>query len=126
MDMLAHELGTNSSYFAQNQCITGRQPNEYWSAPGRKRWLDGLPLIKLKFISTRLLGPEPFKPQKIRRDGKDYITCWGVSAAYKNTGLASDLDKGAADVELRLDGSLQVRTAAAEIGQGLVTWRCFW
>ncbi len=28
---------------------------------------------------------------------------------------------GAADVELRLDGSLQVRTAAAEIGQGLVT-----
>jgi xanthine dehydrogenase molybdenum-binding subunit len=47
---------------------------------------------------------------------------WGFAVAYKNTGLGGGApDKAGAQVELHEDGSLEVRTASAEIGQGLVT-----
>jgi xanthine dehydrogenase molybdenum-binding subunit len=47
---------------------------------------------------------------------------WGFAAAYKNTGLGGGApDKSGAEVELYNDGSLQVRTSAAELGQGLVS-----
>jgi xanthine dehydrogenase molybdenum-binding subunit len=46
---------------------------------------------------------------------------WGVAMGYKNTGLGGGApDKSAAEVELYTDGSAEVRTSAAEIGQGLV------
>lgn len=47
---------------------------------------------------------------------------WGFAVGYKNTGLGGGApDKAAAEVELYADGSLEVRTSSAEIGQGLVT-----
>lgn len=47
---------------------------------------------------------------------------WGFAAAYKNTGLGGGSpDKSSAELELYPDGSLQVRTSAAELGQGLVS-----
>lgn len=47
---------------------------------------------------------------------------WGIAAAYKNTGLGGGApDKATAEVELYEDGSAEVRTSSAEIGQGLVT-----
>ncbi len=47
---------------------------------------------------------------------------WGFAAAYKNTGLGGGSpDKSSAEVELYPDGCLQVRTSAAELGQGLVS-----
>jgi CO/xanthine dehydrogenase Mo-binding subunit len=47
---------------------------------------------------------------------------WGFAVAYKNTGLGGGApDKSGAEVELYPDGSLEVRTSAAELGQGLVT-----
>ena len=121
MDMLAHELGMDPLTLRKiNALQVGSQTNTGQLLEESVGLMDCLNQIEIHL--HQIAGPEPFKPQKIRRDGKDYITCWGVSAAYKNTGLGgSGSDKGAADVELRLDGSLQVRTAAAEIGQGLVT-----
>ena len=45
---------------------------------------------------------------------------WGVAAAYKNTGLGGGAaDKSGAEVEVYDDGSAEVRSSAAEIGQGL-------
>jgi xanthine dehydrogenase molybdenum-binding subunit len=45
-----------------------------------------------------------------------------VGCAYKNTGLGGGApDKSAALVEVYTDGTAEVRTSAAEIGQGLVT-----
>jgi CO/xanthine dehydrogenase Mo-binding subunit len=45
-----------------------------------------------------------------------------LAAAYKNTGLGGGSpDKSAALVEVFSDGTAEVRTSAAEIGQGLVT-----
>lgn len=47
---------------------------------------------------------------------------WGFAVAYKNTGLGGGApDKAGAEVELFVDGTLEVRTSSAELGQGLVT-----
>jgi len=58
--------------------------------------------------------PVPGAPHKRR--------AWGFSVAYKNTGLGGGApDKAGAEVELYKDGTVEVRTSSAEIGQGLVT-----
>ena len=45
-----------------------------------------------------------------------------MPSAYKNTGLGGGApDKAGAEVELYEDGTLEVRTSSAELGQGLVT-----
>ncbi len=50
------------------------------------------------------------------------IRAWGFAAGYKNTGLGGGApDKSGAEVELYKDGCVEVRTSAAELGQGLVT-----
>jgi len=57
---------------------------------------------------------DPFHPHLVR--------AWGFAAAYKNTGLGGGApDKSGADVELYDDGTFEVRSSAAELGQGLVT-----
>jgi CO/xanthine dehydrogenase Mo-binding subunit/aerobic-type carbon monoxide dehydrogenase small subunit (CoxS/CutS family) len=49
------------------------------------------------------------------------VHAWGFAAGYKNTGLGGGaLDKSGAEVELYEDGSLEVRSSSAEMGQGLV------
>ena len=62
-----------------------------------------------------------FKP----RSGPDMphlVTAWGLAAAYKNTGLGGGApDKAGAEVELLEDGTLEIRSSSAEMGQGLVT-----
>ncbi|GAB4505045.1 MAG: selenium-dependent xanthine dehydrogenase [Anaerolineales bacterium] len=50
------------------------------------------------------------------------VRAWGFAVAYKNTGLGGGApDKSGADVELYEDGTFEVRSSAAELGQGLVT-----
>ncbi|MCI0714553.1 MAG: molybdopterin-dependent oxidoreductase [Chloroflexi bacterium] len=45
---------------------------------------------------------------------------WGVGSAYKNTGLGGGApDKAIAEVEAFEDGSVEVRTSSADMGQGL-------
>ncbi len=66
-------------------------------------------------------GEHPFLPRLV--DGAPHkLRAWGFSVAYKNTGLGGGApDKAGAEVELYPDGMLEVRTASAELGQGLVT-----
>ena len=46
---------------------------------------------------------------------------WGMACAFKNVGLGGGVaDSAGAEVELREDGTLEVRIGAAEVGQGLV------
>jgi len=69
----------------------------------------------------RLGGDDPFtvkvdpaEPHKRR--------AWGFAVGYKNTGLGGGApDKAGAEVELRRDGMIEVRTSSAELGQGLPT-----
>jgi CO/xanthine dehydrogenase Mo-binding subunit/aerobic-type carbon monoxide dehydrogenase small subunit (CoxS/CutS family) len=58
-------------------------------------------------------------PLAWREDGKRYA--WGFAAAYKNTGLGGGApDCSEVEVEAFVDGRAEVRTSAAELGQGLV------
>lgn len=62
-----------------------------------------------------------FKPRSAA-DEPYLVRSWGFAAAYKNTGLGGGApDISGADVELYADGTFQVRSSAAELGQGLVT-----
>lgn len=69
----------------------------------------------------RLGGPNPFSPRAV--EGQPHKKrAWGFAVGYKNTGLGGGApDKAGAEVELRLDGQFEVRTASAELGQGLPT-----
>ena len=63
----------------------------------------------------------PFAP-RVDPKNPNLVHAWGFAAAYKNTGLGGGApDISGADVELYEDGTFQVRSSAAELGQGLVT-----
>ena len=52
----------------------------------------------------------------------DARVAWGVAAAYKNTGLGGGADDTAgAEIEVYRDGSVEVRSSSADLGQGLMT-----
>jgi len=69
----------------------------------------------------RLAGDHPFAPKRLAGE-PHLVRAWGFAAGYKNTGLGGGApDKAGAEVELYDDGTLEVRTASAELGQGLVT-----
>jgi xanthine dehydrogenase molybdenum-binding subunit len=67
---------------------------------------------------------ELFKPRALSQEegGRGRVRAWGFAAAYKNTGLGGGApDRAGADVELYADGTFEVRSSSAEMGQGLVT-----
>jgi selenium-dependent xanthine dehydrogenase len=69
----------------------------------------------------RKRNPDPFKPV-VDPVNPNLVRVWGFASAYKNTGLGGGApDISGADVELYEDGTFQVRSSAAELGQGLVT-----
>ncbi len=62
-----------------------------------------------------------FAPRRLP-GAEHLVRAWGFASAFKNTGLGGGADDtSGAEVELYEDGTLQVRSAAAELGQGLVT-----
>jgi len=69
----------------------------------------------------RKQNPHPFAPI-VDSKNPNLVRAWGFASAYKNTGLGGGApDISGADVELYADGTFQVRSSAAELGQGLVT-----
>jgi selenium-dependent xanthine dehydrogenase len=69
----------------------------------------------------RKLNPHPFKPQPV--PGSEHLVrAWGFASAYKNTGLGGGAaDISGAELELYDNGTFEVRSSAAELGQGLVS-----
>ena len=62
-----------------------------------------------------------FKPYA-SPDTPHLIRSWGFAAGYKNTGLGGGApDKSSAEVELYDNGKFEVRSSAAEMGQGLTS-----
>ncbi|MGB4595629.1 MAG: molybdopterin cofactor-binding domain-containing protein [Anaerolineaceae bacterium] len=65
---------------------------------------------------------QPFVPVEEVIDGKRMKTCWGLASAFKNTGLGGGADDASgAEVSLLNNRRLQIKTAASEVGQGMVT-----
>ena len=59
----------------------------------------------------------PWQPYQI--GSKRYA--WGIAAGYKNTGLGGGApDKSTAEVEVFSDGTAEIRTSSAEMGQNLI------
>ena len=67
------------------------------------------------------LNPHPFKPQPVP-GAEHLVRSWGFASAYKNTGLGGGApDKSGAELELYDNGTFEIRSSAAELGQGLVS-----
>jgi len=76
---------------------------------------------KVEAEMNRLSDGSPFTPKPVE-GAPHLIRAWGFAVGYKNTGLGGGApDKAGAEVELRRDGTFQVRSSSAELGQGLPT-----
>jgi xanthine dehydrogenase molybdenum-binding subunit len=131
MDILAHELGLDPLAFRRMNAMrvgeitaTGQHLRE---SVGLQQTLDVIEeKIEAKSASARseteiASGERASLPDYTWREGNK-VYAWGLGCAYKNTGLGGGApDKSSAIVEVYSDGTAEVRTSAAEIGQGLVT-----
>jgi CO/xanthine dehydrogenase Mo-binding subunit len=120
MDMLAETLGMDPVALrrlnALQQGSTTNTGQVLRESVGLQECID-----RVEAEMRRLAGSDPFKPQPVA-DAPGCVRAWGFAAAYKNTGLGGGApDKAGAEVELYPDGSFEVRTSSAELGQGLVT-----
>ena len=121
IDDLAHTLSMDPFIFRRKNALqvghttnTGQLLKE---SVGLMECLD-----KVEAEVRRLVGErDPFDP--ITPEDRPHLRrAWGIAAAYKNTGLGGGApDKAAAEVELFPDGTAEVRSASADMGQGLVT-----
>ena len=113
MDMLAERLGIDAIELRRKNLHrvgsvtnTGQTLRE---SVGLEKCLE---LVSAE-IAKRKEDTQPSSKNKRR--------AWGLAVGYKNTGLGGGApDKSSAEVELYQDGTVEVRTSAAEIGQGLV------
>jgi xanthine dehydrogenase molybdenum-binding subunit len=119
MDMLAEKLGMDRVELRRMNALhvgsitnTGQVLRD---SVGLTECIDKVEAEMLKHDSN------PFAP-KVDPANPNLVRAWGYASAYKNTGLGGGApDISGADVELYEDGTFQVRSSAAELGQGLVT-----
>jgi len=83
--------------------------------------IDKVEAEMLQLARSERGGQSPFASHPV--PGLPHLKrAWGFAVAYKNTGLGGGApDISGAEVQLYRDGSFEVRTSAAELGQGLVT-----
>ncbi|HVU12294.1 MAG TPA: molybdopterin cofactor-binding domain-containing protein [Phototrophicaceae bacterium] len=117
MDMVAHELGIDPVEFrrinAQKVGVTTATGQLLRESVGL---LDTLDLCE-RDMHGNLNGNFRWN----WREG-DLAYAWGIACAYKNTGLGGGApDRSDAEVEAFEDGTVEVRTSSADMGQGLST-----
>lgn len=119
MDMLADELNLDRIELRRiNALHVGSITN---TGQELKESVGLMECIDRVDAEMRNRNPLPFAPQ-VDSTNPNLIRAWGFAAGYKNTGLGGGApDISGADVELYEDGTFQVRSSAAEMGQGLVT-----
>ncbi len=119
MDMLAEKIGIDRIELRRmNALRVGSITN---TGQELKESVGLLECIDRVDAEMRKHTPQPFTPV-IDSANPNLVRAWGFASAYKNTGLGGGApDKSGADVELYSDGTFQVRSSAAELGQGLVT-----
>jgi CO/xanthine dehydrogenase Mo-binding subunit len=116
MDMVAAELGMDPIEFrrmnAQTVGVTTATGQVLRESVGLIETIDD---VKLDMLAHH--NGSGFK-WTWREDHKAYA--WGIACAYKNTGLGGGApDKSEVEVEAYEDGTLEVRTSAADMGQGI-------
>jgi CO/xanthine dehydrogenase Mo-binding subunit/aerobic-type carbon monoxide dehydrogenase small subunit (CoxS/CutS family) len=125
MDMLAAELDLDRVELRRKNALrissvtnTGQVLRE---SVGLLECIDRAEAEMLRLSQAEAPGRSPFEPLPV--PGAPHLRrAWGFAVAYKNTGLGGGApDKSGAEVQLYPDGMFEVRTSAAELGQGLVT-----
>jgi xanthine dehydrogenase molybdenum-binding subunit len=125
MDMLAAELGLDRVELRRRNALrvgsitnTGQELRE---SVGLLECIDKAEAEMLRLSAADAPGRPPFESRPV--PGAPHLRrAWGFAVAYKNTGLGGGApDKSGAEVQLYPDGMFEVRTSAAELGQGLVT-----
>lgn len=123
MDMLAEKLGMDRVELRRKNALrvgsetsTGQILRE---SAGLVQCIDKVEAEMMQV--SGLAKADLFKPQRVP-GAEHLIRTWGFASAFKNTGLGGGADDtSGAQVELYDDGTFEVRSAAAELGQGLVT-----
>ena len=125
MDMLSSELGIDRVALRRMNALrvgsitnTGQELRE---SVGLLECIDKVESEMVHLTRSERGGQSPFVSCSV--PGLPHLKrAWGFAVAYKNTGLGGGApDKSGAEVQLYPDGSFEVRTSAAELGQGLVT-----
>jgi selenium-dependent xanthine dehydrogenase len=120
MDMLAHRLGIDPIELRRKNALrvgsrtsTGQLLRE---SVGLEECIQRTQDKMMELCG----GHDPFHAQQI--PGRpELVRVWGFAASFKNTGLGEGApDKAGAEIEVLEDGIVEVRSAAAEVGQGLV------
>jgi len=119
MDMLARELELDPVELRRiNALHVGSLTNtgqELRESVGLMECIDRVD------AEMRSQNPHPFDPV-VDPARPTLVRAWGFAAAYKNTGLGGGAsDRAGAEVELYENGTFEVRSSSAEMGQGLVT-----
>jgi xanthine dehydrogenase molybdenum-binding subunit len=120
MDMLAERLGIDPVELRRKNALrVGSVTNTGQVLRQSVGLLECIEKVEAEM--RRLGGPNPFAPKPVP-GAPHLVRAWGFAVGYKNTGLGGGApDKAGAEVELRRDGTFQVRTSSAELGQGLPT-----
>ncbi|RPJ50291.1 MAG: aldehyde oxidoreductase, partial [Chloroflexi bacterium] len=120
MDMLAEKLGMDRIELRRKNALrVGSVTNTGQTLRDSVGLLECIEKVENEM--RRLNGPDPFQVREV--PGNPHLKrAWGFAVGYKNTGLGGGApDKAGAEVELYTDGRIEVRTASAELGQGLPT-----
>ncbi|HSA99844.1 MAG TPA: molybdopterin cofactor-binding domain-containing protein, partial [Anaerolineales bacterium] len=123
MDMLAEKLDLDPVELRRMNALhvgsitnTGQELRE---SVGLTECIDKVSSVMCQV--SGLSHEDLFKPHPVP-DTSHLIRAWGFAAAYKNTGLGGGApDISGAEVELYDNGTFEVRSSSAEMGQGLVT-----
>ena len=122
MDILAEELGMDPVELRRkNAHRIGSVTNTGQVLRESVGLLECIELVEKEIKGNKgTKGTEGARPSSLSSHSRR--RAWGLAVGYKNTGLGGGApDKSAAEVQLFEDGTAEVRTSAAEIGQGLVT-----
>ncbi|MBN1178786.1 MAG: molybdopterin-dependent oxidoreductase [Anaerolineae bacterium] len=112
MDILAHELGIDPFELRRKNAL--RVGSTTATGQVLRESVGLLDCIDWVEERMRHLPPTPAPPGT--------RVAWGIAAGYKNTGLGGGADDVAgAEVEVYPDGSAEVRSSSADLGQGLTT-----
>jgi CO/xanthine dehydrogenase Mo-binding subunit/aerobic-type carbon monoxide dehydrogenase small subunit (CoxS/CutS family) len=112
MDILARELGVDPIELRRRNAL---HVGSITATGQELRESVGL-LACLEWIERRMAELPAPSPEPNLRFG------WGVAAAFKNTGLGGGApDAAGAEVEVYPDGTAEIRSSSADMGQGLTT-----
>ena len=123
MDMLAEKLGMDRIELRRKNALrVGTETSTGQVLRDSAGLVECIDKVRAEMVSVSgLSDDELFKPRKVA-GAEHLVRAWGFASAFKNTGLGGGADDcSGAHVELYPDGKFEVRSAAAELGQGLVT-----